>query len=130
MNSVLSSSRRPSRAVVTLLTLVLVGSSFSTGWFLGKQQGIRSVVPEGEGRVTNQDLPPASASEDVDFGQFWDVWNLVKENYYRQPVSDKDLFYGALAGMVEDIPPQRETPHQSRQQRGDDRGPAQQTGKD
>ncbi len=101
MNSVLSSSRRPSRAVVTLLTLVLVGSSFSTGWFLGKQQGIRSVVPEGEGRVTNQDLPPASASEDVDFGQFWDVWNLVKENYYRQPVSDKDLFYGALAGMVE-----------------------------
>lgn len=100
MQSFHSSSRRPSRGVVTLLVLVLAGSSFSTGWFLGKQQGIRSVVPEGEGRVLNQGLASASASEDIDFGQFWDVWNLVKENYYQQPVSDRDLFYGALAGMV------------------------------
>ncbi|OGL98395.1 hypothetical protein A2304_01720 [Candidatus Uhrbacteria bacterium RIFOXYB2_FULL_57_15] len=100
MNSALSSSRRPSRAVVTLLVVVLVGSSFSTGWFLGKQQGVRSVVPEGEGRVLNQNSVSAFLSDDVDFGQFWDVWNLVKENFYRQPVSDKDLFYGALAGMV------------------------------
>lgn len=83
-----------------MLTLVLVGSSFSTGWFLGKQQGIRSVVPAGEGRVLNQEVQAASLSQDVDFGQFWDVWNLVKENYYQQPVSDKDLFYGALSGMV------------------------------
>lgn len=95
-----ASSRRPSRAILILLTLVLVGSSFSTGWVLGKQQGIRSVVPEGEGRVLNQSISSASAPRDVDFGQFWDVWNLVKDQYYKQPVSDKDLFYGAIAGMV------------------------------
>jgi len=95
-----SSSRRPSRAIVALALFVFLSSSFSTGWFLGRQQGIRSVVPDGEGRVLNQDSVSASLSQDVEFGQFWDVWNLVKENYYKQPVSDKDLFYGALAGMV------------------------------
>lgn len=67
---------------------------------LGKQQGARAAVPPGEGQVLNQGAVPASLAEDVDFGQFWDVWNLVKEQYYRRPVSDKALFYGAIEGMV------------------------------
>ncbi|NBS41663.1 S41 family peptidase, partial [bacterium] len=36
----------------------------------------------------------------MDFAEFWNVWNLVKENFYKQPVSDKDLFYGAMKGLV------------------------------
>jgi carboxyl-terminal processing protease len=44
-------------------------------------------------------LPPF-ALKDVDFNMFWDVWKLAKSQYVDQPVSDKDLFYGALDGMV------------------------------
>lgn len=100
MYPTLTTARRPSRAVILLIGLVLVTASFSSGWLLGDQHGVRSVVPDGEGRVLNQGSLSVSASDDVDFQQFWDVWNLVKEQYYRQPVSDKDLFYGALEGMV------------------------------
>lgn len=100
MHPILRATRRPSRSLVILVSLAVVATSFSSGWFLGRQQGIRSVVPAGEGRVTNQGQVSATLGNDVDFAQFWNVWNLVKENFYKQPVSDKELFYGALKGMV------------------------------
>ena len=83
-----------------LLLGVFILLAFTTGWFIGKQQGIRSVVPTGEGRVENQGMIPGELSADVDFREFWQVWNILKENFYKQPVSEKDLFYGSLRGLV------------------------------
>lgn len=39
-------------------------------------------------------------SKEVDFQQFWQVWDKVKSRYAKQPVKDSDLFYGAMQGMV------------------------------
>jgi carboxyl-terminal processing protease len=37
----------------------------------------------------------------VSFNQFWDVWDLIKQDYYDQSqISDKELVYGAIKGMV------------------------------
>jgi carboxyl-terminal processing protease len=37
----------------------------------------------------------------VSFNQFWDVWDMIKHDYYDQSkISDKDLVYGAIKGMV------------------------------
>jgi len=91
--------RRPRGAFVVGM-LVFLFFAFTLGMLLGRQQGIRAAVPEGEGRVLDQGDIPAYLSEDVDFKQFWDVWNFVKESYYRQPVSEKEMFYGALSGLV------------------------------
>ncbi len=95
-----TSGHRLPRALIALFILTLVGSSFTSGWYLGRQRGVLDSVPQGEGRVLDQEVVSASLSKDVSFEQFWDVWKMVKENYYQQPVSDKDLFYGALHGMV------------------------------
>lgn len=43
---------------------------------------------------------PASVSSDVEFKVFWEAWNLLKEKYYKQPIDDKTLFYGAMAGLA------------------------------
>jgi len=40
------------------------------------------------------------AKEAINFDLFWRVWTISKERYVKQPVSDKDLFYGALKGIV------------------------------
>lgn len=89
------------------LTLLLIGLiaivTFSLGFFIGEARGIRSVVPEGEGQVTGQGEIPAYLADDVDFQQFWDIWNFVKDEYYQQPVSDIDLFYGSLKGILEGL---------------------------
>ncbi|NQV90343.1 S41 family peptidase [Candidatus Uhrbacteria bacterium] len=84
-----------------ILSVILVGiMTFSLGYFIGESRGVRSVVPTGEGQVSGQGEIPSYLSKDVDFRQFWDIWNFVKEEHYRQPVSDVELFYGALKGML------------------------------
>ncbi len=40
-------------------------------------------------------------SKDVEFKEFWEVWQLLKDKYYQQSLKDKDLFYGALKGLAE-----------------------------
>ncbi|MEK7166803.1 MAG: S41 family peptidase [Patescibacteria group bacterium] len=39
--------------------------------------------------------------EGVDFDLFWEVWNSIKKDYLnKKDISDKQLFYGSLKGMV------------------------------
>lgn len=35
-----------------------------------------------------------------DFSLYWKVWDMVKENAVDQPVNEKDLLYGSIAGLV------------------------------
>lgn len=42
-----------------------------------------------------------SKPDNVDFGMFWDVWNLVKQKYVDQNTIDtQKMVYGAISGMV------------------------------
>lgn len=42
--------------------------------------------------------------EGIDFDLFWEVWNLIKkEHLNKKDISDKQLFYGSLKGMVASI---------------------------
>ncbi len=91
---------RASKSLVVLVAALLVASSFSAGFLVGKQQGIRSVVPEGEGKILGKGEVPFGQSDDVHFSLFWDVWDLIKDEYVDQPVSEKELFYGAMKGLV------------------------------
>lgn len=77
--------------------------SFGIGLLVGRLQGVRMAVPEGEGKVVDQGEVPNYLADDVEFQHFWEVWNFIKSRYYEQPVSDKTLYYGAIAGMVESL---------------------------
>ncbi len=91
------------RSAIALLLIVAILASFVVGMLLGRQQGIRAAVPEGEGRVFGQGEIPPSLARDVDFALFWDAWNLVKDSYFEQPVSDKMLFYGSMRGLLDGL---------------------------
>lgn len=45
-------------------------------------------------------LPDFVNKDEVNFALFWDVWKSLEDRYYKQPVSDQKLFYGAVKGMV------------------------------
>ena len=83
-----------------LVGVTLIVALFYAGFVVGSIQGARSVVPEGEGRVINQGDVSADGTIDVDFLGFWEIWNLVKDVYVDQPVSEVDLYYGALEGLL------------------------------
>lgn len=89
----------PKTFPVLMGTLAIV-LTFVAGFFVGETRAtsIRTLNPNGQG-IGQSDLP-ASVEDDVDFQQFWDIWNFVKDSYYKQPVSNQQLYYGALKGVV------------------------------
>jgi carboxyl-terminal processing protease len=97
--------QRPSKSH---LAFILVGLllGFIGGATLTKitsaQNGVRQIrSDQATGTVLGLgQLPPAGVSSDVDFKLFWEMWSLMKEKYYTQPIKDKDLFYGAMAGLA------------------------------
>ncbi len=90
------------RLLTIYIGIALLTGSFYVGTVVGFKRGERAGQPLGQGQVLNTDEnQPAYLSQDVDFGLYWRVWNLLKERYWRRPVSDTKLFYGSLRGMVE-----------------------------
>lgn len=84
-----------------LLYLVVIGlgSSFVIGYTAGKDAKYGPTDTVVLPKVTT----PSSVSKEVDFNLFWDVWQRVKKDFVEKDVSDKELFYGALSGIVASV---------------------------
>jgi len=79
---------------------------FVVGFYSGMTYGVRAYVSSDSGEVDISkvlNLYSKSRSSEVDFDQFWEVWDDVKARYVNQPVDDVDLFYGALEGLVQGL---------------------------
>ncbi len=96
----------PSRSLKVLAVLLLLGVGFLTGrysretaasgtLFTWKNASSTAVV-QGVGQAPPRDL----ASDEIEFRRFWELWRLLKQKYYRQPLTDEALFYGAMQGLA------------------------------
>lgn len=94
--------------IIGYLAVVLIFGSFIIGYGTGLEQGKKNIAvivtasaTPTSGMVLNKDeKPPEYLSKDVDFRLFWDVWQLVKDRYVEEKISDTKLFYGSLAGVL------------------------------
>jgi carboxyl-terminal processing protease len=84
-----------------------MASSFYGGIFLSEKTNIDQALLNGDtvflGKVLNlyKDQKRADLSADVDFNLFWNVWDTLKARYVDAgQLKDKELFYGAVRGMV------------------------------
>lgn len=103
----------PKRNAPRIGVVFVIFIAFLIGLGLGLGQGTRAsgngsiVSGLGMSKEATIDGVGSSAPRDiarsVDFDLFWRVWNDVKSDYYKQPVSDEDLFYGAISGMMEAV---------------------------
>lgn len=58
----------------------------------------------GQERVIGlNQAPPEKLADDIEFKRFWELWGILKEKYYQQPVKDRDLFYGAMGGLAQSL---------------------------
>jgi carboxyl-terminal processing protease len=76
------------------------GAEARDGGLLGTSVDGTSTV--GAVRGMGQHAPKGIA-EDVDFSHFWEVWKDLSTHYYKQPVEDQVLYFGALRGMAEAV---------------------------
>ena len=85
-------------------TIVLV--VFVLGIGVGKSMKIQEQLFDDSGEVDIAkviNLYGNTRSDEVNFDQFWAVWDKVKANHVSQNVNEVDLFYGALVGMVDGL---------------------------
>ncbi len=81
------------KAIIIFLIIFLVAFLFGiiAGWDLAP----RGVIPSWRFLSI-----PKTVDPNLNYNLLWQVWSLAKDNYVKQPVLDRDLFYGALKGSV------------------------------
>jgi len=100
--SVIKHKRKKSKGKIILtifglFLLILVG--FAGGYITGvwdqarlsPQQAIQRIINTSDQNVED---------ESIDFRLYWKVWDEINDNYYKQPIEEKDLFYGSLIGLT------------------------------
>ncbi|PJA90454.1 MAG: S41 family peptidase [Candidatus Magasanikbacteria bacterium CG_4_9_14_3_um_filter_32_9] len=76
---------------------------FVLGFFSGKLFTLKTVLSSESGNIEIEkvlNLYSKTRSPNVDFNQFWKIWNTIKEDHVNAEISDVDLFYGSLEGLV------------------------------
>lgn len=80
-----------------LITILIAVGFFYGGYYFGKSGyvfEIRKNPPKIE--IKNQ----YPGDREVDFGLFWEVWDIVNKDYLERPVDAQKMLYGAIQGMV------------------------------
>ncbi len=102
-------SKRGRRVLGKLVGVYLIGLMFLGGFVAGIVVGEkRGAAANSVGESVRQRLNgnvSISPNEDgqVNFNLFWRVWETIQKKYVHQPVDDKTLFHGALAGLVDSL---------------------------
>jgi carboxyl-terminal processing protease len=79
---------------------VVLSCIFATGYFVGQRWGgeiSTSTAFRLIGSPTNEEVTT------LDFDLFWNVWNDLKTGYVEGDISEEDMFYGAIKGLVDSI---------------------------
>lgn len=73
---------------------------FYVGYGVGALQEEQNSI---RGAQVSTEVETTLDQDQLDFRQFWDVWQSVKDRYVDAEISDRDLFYGAIGGIVEGL---------------------------
>jgi carboxyl-terminal processing protease len=98
------------KVAVGVLAVVLVLAGFGVGIYsVGKSEVVKELAKKevvyagkilgkyGQGRV---DL----LTQDINFDLFWNVWDVLEKQYVsKDKINEKELFYGAVSGMVDAV---------------------------
>jgi carboxyl-terminal processing protease len=79
------------------LSIVSVAVFFGIGFFVGQTWHIKKQETQAQELTIDRSI---SHTADAEFNQFWKVWDRIKQKYVKQPISDTDMLYGAIQGLV------------------------------
>lgn len=93
--------QRPVRTALTFAgSVIALCFVFSIGFVAGATALGPGIPPP---QVVAGDPPPEikEETEDVDFGLFWEAWNVIQDNYFDGPLAAEALREGAIRGLAE-----------------------------
>jgi carboxyl-terminal processing protease len=92
------------RKWILLLLIVGVGS-----YTLGARSSVSGAQSAGEdaGNSKNTvsvtgvgEAAPKGIADSIEFEQFWELWGMLKSKYYKQPIDEQKMLYGAMSGLT------------------------------
>ncbi|MFA6604171.1 MAG: S41 family peptidase [Patescibacteria group bacterium] len=88
-----------------IIAAILLIGVFVGGVAVGSVRGSGAISPalKCEDRLVNRGVKGAISGQDVDFNEYWNVWQMLKQKHVSKKATDLDLFYGSLAGMVNSL---------------------------
>lgn len=93
------SGGRKGKVAGIYIIFVFVVSAFLWGFYLGNK-GKSNRLDSASSTYEVYGVDENRAVERIDFEQFWDLWQTIRERHVSQPVDEKEMFYGAMAGIV------------------------------
>lgn len=98
---------KPSRIKKIVLVILFIAIGFQLGIYSTQNSRIIAELAKKEvvylGKLTGKYSSPEKGvlAKDIHFSLFWEVWDKLKKDYVDgEKLSDKELFYGAIKGMV------------------------------
>jgi carboxyl-terminal processing protease len=102
-----SRHKKIKKIIYIIICIILIWLSFGAGLYFAGEGRVLQELADKEvvflGGVTGKysEAPDGKLSQDVNFDQFWEVWDTIYSTYVdRDQLNEKELFYGALRGMV------------------------------
>ncbi|MFH1565682.1 MAG: PDZ domain-containing protein, partial [bacterium] len=85
----------------TILFILLLSTAFLTGGYYFGRRGFEIEYQKNPpiARVINKDSGP----KNVDFSEFWEIWDLINNEHIDRPFDSQKLMYGALKGLTESL---------------------------
>ncbi len=90
-----------------ILAIVLIFVGYGAGLYsAGQSEVVREMAKKEAvylGKILGKYNQPQKGilTQDIDFDLFWDVWGVLEREYVdRDKLNEKEMFYGALKGMV------------------------------
>ncbi len=98
------------KAILIVVFLVLLAASYGAGLYSAGKNELAKEMSKSEavylGKILNKYSQPKLGilAQDVNFDLFWEVWDTLEKQYVdKDKLNEKELFYGALRGMVEAV---------------------------
>ncbi|MFC1612579.1 S41 family peptidase [Patescibacteria group bacterium] len=89
------------RHLGVILSIAVLLFTFVIGAYVGRKIEIAKINQVEIRKLVNKDAEANFLiTKKIDFGQFWEVWEKIKEDYAYQPLDEVKMFYGAISGMV------------------------------
>ena len=83
-----------------LITVLIAVGFFYGGYYMGKR-GFIFEVRKNPPKIEILNRYPSD--QKIDFARFWEVWDLVSQNYLERPVDAQKMLWGAITGMVSSL---------------------------
>lgn len=84
--------------LVGSIALVAIGATFGAGLMVGRRVEREAPVAAFMHPVSDQAHPPDDIGTALT--TFWEAWNFIEQEYFRQPVDRQKLVQGAIRGML------------------------------